>query len=103
MANRLESYICYDREMFRARGVCTVCGDEMPQKMPKITNSPGTIRWLADQFKLHVAWKHPSKPEAVGEFEETFPRGLKPKIDIAGPTVRAEAHALHGEPRTVHA
>jgi hypothetical protein len=63
MANEPELYICYDREMFPSRGVCTACGDEMPQKEPRIADSPDTIRWLAGQFKLHVVREHPSKPE----------------------------------------
>jgi hypothetical protein len=64
MANKPELYISYDREMFPARGVCTVCGDEMPHSEPRITDSPGVIRWLAGEFKLHVGRKHPGKPEA---------------------------------------
>jgi hypothetical protein len=62
MANRLELRIFYDREMLPVRGVCTVCAEEMLQREKKFTYSPGAIKWFADQFKLHVALKHPNKP-----------------------------------------
>jgi hypothetical protein len=49
MAIRLELCIYYDEEMFPHKGICSVCGEDMPQRKPKIADPQENIRWFSDQ------------------------------------------------------
>jgi hypothetical protein len=41
---------------------CSAGGATMQQSTPRITNAIDNVAWFRDQFALHVAQCHPSKP-----------------------------------------
>jgi hypothetical protein len=38
---------------------CSLCGEQMAQGTPRITNPIENVAWFSSQFGLHVAQNHP--------------------------------------------
>jgi hypothetical protein len=38
---------------------CSMCGEQMPQAQPRITNTIDNVAWFTAQFDLHVLQNHP--------------------------------------------
>ena len=55
-----ELQLRYDENSIPVSAKCSVCGEQMPQSTPRITNPIDNVEWFATQFGLHVAQSHPS-------------------------------------------
>ena len=53
-----ELIIGYDEKSRPVAGVCSACGEEMDMKESRPLSMGETIRWLSDQFQVHVRRKH---------------------------------------------
>jgi hypothetical protein len=49
----------YDENSIPVSAKCSMCGEQMPQGTPRITDPSDNITWFASQFGLHVAQIHP--------------------------------------------
>jgi hypothetical protein len=49
----------YDVNSIPVAAKCSMCGEQMPQSTPRITNPIEIVEWFAAQFGLHVARIHP--------------------------------------------
>ena len=49
----------YDENGIPVSAKCSLCGEMMPQGVPRITNPIENVSWFATQFGLHVAGIHP--------------------------------------------
>ncbi len=48
----------YDENSIPVSAKCSLCGEQMPQSTPRITNPIDNVEWFAAQFGLHVAQSH---------------------------------------------
>lgn len=48
----------YDENSIPVSAKCSMCGEQMPQGKPRITDPIDNITWFASQFGLHVAQNH---------------------------------------------
>lgn len=53
-----ELQMIYDEDRIPVSAKCYLCGEQMPQSTPRITNPIDNIAWFAAQFKLLVAQSH---------------------------------------------
>ena len=49
----------YDENSIPVSAKCSMCGEQMSQSKPRITNPIENVEWFAAQFGLHVAQNHP--------------------------------------------
>ena len=49
----------YDENGIPVSAKCSMCGEHMPQGVPRIMNPIENVEWFATQFGLHVAQTHP--------------------------------------------
>jgi hypothetical protein len=49
----------YDENSIPISAKCSLCGGQMPQGTPRITNAIANVAWFAAQFDVHVAQIHP--------------------------------------------
>jgi hypothetical protein len=49
----------YDENGIPVSAKCSLCGEQMPQGKPRITNPIENVAWFTFQFGLHVAQSHP--------------------------------------------
>ena len=65
---------------------CSLCGEQMPQGIPRITNPIENVAWFSSQFGLHVAQIHPeiAARKSAGSGRENHelktPKEVKPDI-----------------------
>ena len=53
----------YDENSIPVSAKCSVCGAQMPQAKPRITNPIDNVAWFTVQFDLHVSQNHhPTEP-----------------------------------------
>lgn len=49
----------YDENSIPVSAKCSLCGKQMTQSKPRITDPIENVEWFAAQFSLHVAESHP--------------------------------------------
>lgn len=49
----------YDENGVPVSAKCSLCGEQMPQSTPRITDPIANVEWFAAQFGLHMAQIHP--------------------------------------------
>jgi hypothetical protein len=49
----------YDENGIPVSAKCSMCGEQMLQGTPRITNPSENVEWFATQFNLHAAQRHP--------------------------------------------
>jgi len=54
--------IRYDENSIPVSAKCSICGKQMPQGKPRITNPIDNVAWFAAQFELHLLQNHPTDP-----------------------------------------
>ena len=52
----------YDENSIPVSAKCSMCGKQMPQSEPRITNPIENVAWFATQFDLHLLENHPPDP-----------------------------------------
>jgi len=52
----------YDENSIPVSAKCSMCGKQMPQGEPRITNPIENVAWFATQFELHLLEIHPPDP-----------------------------------------
>jgi hypothetical protein len=45
----------YDENSIPISAKCSLCGEQMPQGAPRISNPIENVEWFAAQFSLHLA------------------------------------------------
>jgi hypothetical protein len=53
-----ELQMIYDENSIPISAKCSLCGERMPQSVPRITNSIDNVAWFAAQFRVHLAQSH---------------------------------------------
>jgi len=66
-----ELQLRYDENSIPVSAKCSMCGEQMPQSTPRITNSIDNVAWFAAQFGLHIAQIHPPNAPKVSPFGNT--------------------------------
>lgn len=59
MSTALELQMRYDANSIPVSAKCSLCGEQMPQGKPRITDPIDNVEWFAAQFRLHVERSHP--------------------------------------------
>jgi hypothetical protein len=49
----------YDENGIPVSAKCSLCGEQMPQGAPRITNPIENVEWFVTQFSLHATQRHP--------------------------------------------
>jgi hypothetical protein len=55
----------YDENSIPVSAKCSMCGKQMPQGSPRLTNPIDNVAWFAAQFDLHLLENHPPDPRKV--------------------------------------
>jgi len=58
----------YDQNSIPVSAKCSMCGEQMPQKQPRITDPMENVAWFTAQFDLHVAQHHPPDARKASPF-----------------------------------
>jgi hypothetical protein len=67
----------YDENGIPVSAKCSLCGEQMPQGAPRITNPIENVAWFSSQFGLHVAQIHPEMAARKWAGKPVKPNGLK--------------------------
>lgn len=62
MPPALTMQLRYDENSIPVSAKCSMCGMQMPQREPRITNPIENVAWFAAQFDLHLLQNHPPDP-----------------------------------------
>jgi hypothetical protein len=52
----------YDENSIPVSAKCSMCGKQMPQGEPRLTNPIENVAWFTAQFDIHLLESHPPDP-----------------------------------------
>ena len=53
-----ELRMSYDQNSIPVSAKCSLCGEQMPQSVPRIADPMDSVEWFAAQFRVHIARIH---------------------------------------------
>jgi len=63
----------YDENSIPLSAKCSLCGEQMAQAKPRISNPIENVEWFTAQFGLHVAKIHPPAEPRKSSFGKLKP------------------------------